>query len=239
MKLDILAFAAHPDDVELACSGTLILHQKKGLKTGIVDLSRGELGTRGSVQLRDEEAKKAAQILGLSVRDNLHLADGFIQNDKESRLAVVKKIRACKPEIILCNAVRDRHPDHGAASKLVSDAIFLAGLTKVQTFDDDGEEQLAWKVTKTYHYIQDRYIKPDFVIDVSSVWKERMNAVMAFSSQFYNPDSSEPNTAISSKEFLNFLSARAQEMGHEAMFEYAEGFTVERIPGLKSFSDLY
>ncbi|TAH43705.1 MAG: bacillithiol biosynthesis deacetylase BshB1 [Bacteroidetes bacterium] len=238
MKLDILAFGAHPDDVELACAGTMILHQQSGLRTGIVDLTRGEMGTRGSEIIRESEAIRATEILGLSLRENLRLPDGFIQNDRESRLAVVKCIREYMPDIILCNAITDRHPDHGSASNLVSDAIFLAGLPKVITESSDGLVQSPWKVRKVYHYIQDRYIKPDFVIDVSSVWGKRMDAVMAFSSQFYNPVSSEPSTAISSKEFLDFLSARAQELGRQAGFAYAEGFTVERTPGLKSLSDL-
>ncbi len=238
MKLDILAFGAHPDDVELACSGTMILHRQSGLKTGIIDLSRGEMGTRGSVAIRETEALKASEILGLSVRENLNLPDGFIQNDKESRLAIVRMIREFRPEIILCNAISDRHPDHGSSSKLVSDSVFLAGLPKIITEGRNAEVQTEWKVTKVYHYIQDRYIRPDFVIDVSPVWSKRMEAVMAFSSQFYNPDSAEPSTAISSKEFIDFLSARAQEFGRQAGFQYAEGFTVERTPGLKSFADL-
>ncbi len=238
MKLDILAFGAHPDDVELACAGTMILHQQSGFKTGIIDITRGEMGTRGSESIRESEAIKAKEILGLSVRENLNLPDGFIQNDRESRLLVVRKIREFMPDIILCNAVTDRHPDHGLASQLVSDAVFLAGLPKVLTELLDGSTQSAWKVPKVYHYIQDRFIRPDFVIDVTTVWAKRMEAVMAFSSQFYDPASSEPATAISSKEFIDFLSARAQEFGRQAGFSQAEGFTVERTPGLKSFSDL-
>ncbi len=238
MKLDILAFGAHPDDVELSCSGTMILHARKGLKTGIVDLSRGELGTRGSEKIRMEEAEKAARILGLSARENLNLADGFIQNDAPSRLAIVQKIRKYQPDIILCNAVNDRHPDHGHASKLVSDAIFLSGLVKVITLGEDEKVQDAWKPLAVYHYIQDRYIKPDFVVDVSSVWNERMQSVLAFSSQFYKPGSPEPETAISSKEFLDFLEARAQEMGRQSKLQFAEGFTVERTPAIAFLGDL-
>ena len=238
MKLDILAFGAHPDDVELACSGTMILHQQAGLKTGIIDLTRGEMGTRGTATIRESEALKSKEILRLSVRENLNLLDGYIQNDRDSRLAIVSKIREFKPDIILCNAITDRHPDHGSASKLVSDSIFLAGLPKVISKGSTGEVQSEWKVLKVYHYIQDRHIRPDFVIDVSTVWPKRMEAVLAFSSQFYNPDSAEPATAISSKEFIEFLSARAQEFGRQAGFKYAEGFTVERTPGLKTLLDL-
>jgi len=238
MKLDILAFGAHPDDVELACSGTMILNAKMGLKTGIIDLSLGELGTRGDAKTRTIEAENAKQILGLQVRENLHLHDGFIVNDKESRLAVLRKIRIYQPNIILCNAVSDRHPDHAAASKLVSDAIFLAGLLKLIVTDENKNDLAPWKTPHVYHYIQDRYIKPDFIIDVSSVWEERMNAVMAYSSQFYNPDSKEAITAISSKDFLDFLPARAREMGRQANVSYAEGFTVERTPVISSLLDL-
>jgi bacillithiol biosynthesis deacetylase BshB1 len=239
MKLDILAFGAHPDDVELACSGTMLLHKQNGLKTGIVDLSMGELGTRGTPAIRAEEASKAQKLLGLDIRDNLGLADGFIQNDEKSRLAVVAKIRTYRPEIILCNAIHDRHPDHGHAAKLVSDAAFLSGLIKVKTTGEDGQSQREWKTPFVYHYIQDRYIKPDFVIDVSSVWEERMRSVLAFSSQFFDPNSSEPETAISSKAFLEFLSARAREMGRQGRVAFAEGFTVERTPVLRSLGDLY
>lgn len=238
MKIDILAFGAHPDDVELSCSGTLILHQQNGLKTGIVDLTKGEMGTRGSEQIRTEEAARAKQILGVTLRENLGFADGFILNDKPSRTAVAQKIRQYQPDIILCNAVSDRHPDHGHASKLVSDSVFLAGLSKFEIKGPDGSNLSAWKTPCIYHYIQDRYIKPDFVLDVSSVWEERMKAVMAYSSQFYNPNSSEPMTAISSKEFINFLSARAQEMGRQVNCPYAEGFTVERTVRVKLLTDL-
>ncbi|HNQ61519.1 MAG TPA: bacillithiol biosynthesis deacetylase BshB1 [Bacteroidia bacterium] len=238
MKLDILAFAAHPDDVELACSGTMILHAKMGLKTGIIDLSLGELGTRGDAQTRASEAEKAKQILGLQIRENLQLRDGFIVNDNESRIAVIKKIRKYQPDIILCNAVSDRHPDHGAAAKLVSDAVFLAGLLKLVVLDENKKELAPWTTPFVYHYIQDRHIRPDFVIDVSSVWEERMKAVLAYSSQFYDPKSKEPDTAISSKDFIDFLPARAREMGRQAGVSYAEGFTVERIPAISSLKDL-
>jgi bacillithiol biosynthesis deacetylase BshB1 len=232
-KLDILAFGAHPDDVELTCSGTILLHTKAGSKVGIVDLSRGELGTRGNEELRKEEAAKASSILGLTLRENLNLPDGFIRNDRESRMAVVAMIRKCRPEIILCNAINDRHPDHAVAAALVSDSVFLSGLIKVQTEDEKGVRQKAWKPRAVYHYIQDRYIKPDFLIDVSSVWEERMQSVYAFSSQFYNPDSDEPETPISSRDFIDFLNSRAREFGRPAGISYAEGFTVERTPLLK------
>ncbi|MBP6335346.1 MAG: bacillithiol biosynthesis deacetylase BshB1 [Bacteroidia bacterium] len=238
MKLDILAFGAHPDDVELACSGTLILHARSGLKTGIVDLTKGELGTRGTDAIRLKEAAEASKVLGLAVRENLGLIDGFIQNDSLSRMKVVRAIRKYQPEIILCNAVTDRHPDHGHAAKLVSDSIFLAGLVKVVTTEESNISQKPWKTKFVYHYIQDNYIKPDFVLDVSSVWDERMKAIMCYSSQFFNPDSGEPETAISTKSFIEFLAARAREFGRQGRIEYAEGFTTERIPVVKSLSDL-
>lgn len=237
MKLDILAIGAHPDDVELYAGGTLVLHIQKGFKCGIVDLTRGELGTRGNADLRDQEAAKSSSILGLSVRDNLRMADGFFMNDKEHQLALVRSIRKYRPELVLATSIRDRHPDHGRAASLISNAVFLAGLPKIIT-RDDGREQEHWKVKAVYHGIQDRFIEPDFVIDVSSVWDKKMEAVMAYSSQFYNPDSKEPQTAISSKEFLEFLKARAREYGRPAGLELAEGFTVERTPAVSTLFEL-
>ncbi|MFM9027971.1 MAG: bacillithiol biosynthesis deacetylase BshB1 [Bacteroidota bacterium] len=238
MKLDVLAIGAHPDDVELTCSGTVILMVKKGRKVGIVDLTRGELGTRGSAEIRDQEAADATKIMGLSARVNLGMRDGFISNDESSRLKVVQVIRRYQPDIVLCNSFSDRHPDHGVASKLVSDAVFLSGLHKLLTHDD-GNRQSAWKVRSVYHYIQDRYLKPDFTIDVSSVWNERMEALKAFKSQFYNPESQEPESAISSKAFLDFIEARAREFGRPTGVPLAEAFQVERTPGVRDLFDLY
>lgn len=231
MKLDILAFGAHPDDVELSCSGTLIVHVRMGRKVGIIDLTKGELGTRGNEQKRRAEALAAAEIIGVSVRENLDLGDGFFMEDQESLLKVVCSIRKYQPEIVICNAVSDRHPDHGRAASLVSRASFLSGLIKVET-TADGLSQEAWRPKAVYHYIQDRYIKPDFIVDVSSVWEQRMKSVMAFDSQFYNPDSLDPATPISSKEFLEFLDSRSCEMGRLIGSRHGEGFTVERTPGI-------
>lgn len=238
MKLDILAFAAHPDDAELSCGGTLAKHVASGKKTGIVDLTRGELGTRGTPELRAKEAEKAARILGVSVRDNLALPDGFFEESEDSVKRIIEIVRHFQPEIVLANAVYDRHPDHGRGGELVSRACFLAGLEKIKTLDADGKPQEAWRPKAVYRYIQDRFMKPDFVIDVSDVWDIKMKAIQAFSSQFHNPDSQEPITYISTPEFLYFLEARAREMGHPAGFEYAEGFVCERTPGVDSLFDL-
>ena len=237
MKLDILAFGAHPDDVELSCGGTILKHIHFGKKVGIVDLTGGELGTRGNADLRNAEASAASKILGLSVRDNLNFSDGFFPTDREHQLKIIAVIRKYQPEIILCSAVTDRHPDHGRASKLVSDAVFLARLIKVET-QTDGKKQAAWNTKAVYHYIQDRYIKPDFVVDVTDFMEKKMETVKAYQSQFYNPDSNEPETAISSKEYLEFIIGRAAEMGRQINVRNAEGFTLERIPGVNSLFDL-
>ena len=237
MKLDILAFGAHPDDVELSCAGTILKHIRLGKKAGIVDLTNGELGTRGSADLRNSEAAAAAKILGISVRENMNFADGFFQNDGEHQLRIISMIRKYNPEIILCNAVTDRHPDHGKASKLVSDAVFLAGLIKVET-RLEGKNQEPWHTKAVYHYIQDRYIQPDFVTDISDFVEIKMQAIKAFSSQFYNPNSNERETAISSKAYLEFINGRAMEMGRKINVPYAEGFTIERVPGVHSLFDL-
>jgi N-acetylglucosamine malate deacetylase 1 len=237
MKLDILAFAAHPDDVELTCGGIILKHIAQGKKIGIVDLTRGEMGTRGSGEIRLKEAEEAAKFLGISARENLLMDDCFFENDRENRLKVAEMIRKYQPEIILCNAVADRHPDHGRAGKLVSDAAFIAGLIKVET-THDGKSQQPWKTKAVYHYIQDRYIKPDIVIDITEVMEKKMKVISSFSSQFYKPGSKEPDTSISSKEFQDFLYARSMEMGRQIGAKYAEGLTVERYPGVKSLFDL-
>jgi N-acetylglucosamine malate deacetylase 1 len=234
MKLDILAFAAHPDDVELSCSGTIIKHIRAGKKVGIVDLSRGELGTRGTALTRKKEAKAASKILGISARENLGFADGFFENNKQHQLEIVKMIRHYQPEIILANAISDRHPDH---AKLVSDSCFISALTKVKT-SLNNKEQKAWRVKSVYHYIQDWYIKPDLVIDITDEMEQRMKAVMAFKTQFYNPQSKAPGTPISSLEFIDSLYAKATLFGRSICVKYAEGFTVERTPGVDSLFDL-
>ena len=237
MKLDILAFAAHPDDVELSCCGTLLLHHAMGKKIGIVDLTRGEMGTRGTPEIRMQEAEQASKILRLDARENLGFADCFFKDDKEHKLKVVSLIRKYQPEIVLANSIMDRHPDHGRAAKLVAESCFLAGLSKTET-SLNGTSQSPWKVKSLFHYIQDRYIRPDFVVDITDWHEKKMEAVMSFKSQFYNPASKEADTPISSKTFLEFLHARAEEMGHAIGVKYGEGFIAARTPGVKNLSDL-
>jgi bacillithiol biosynthesis deacetylase BshB1 len=237
MKLDLLAFGAHPDDVELGAGGVMAREAASGKNTGIIDLTRGELGSRGTAELRDHEALASSEILGLKIRENLRFRDGFFRNDEQHQMEVVKMIRKYQPEIILCNAVRDRHPDHGKGSALVSDAVFLAGLIKVNTVMDD-EAQKPWRTKAVYHYIQDRYIKPDIVVDITEYYETKMASIRAFSSQFFDPDADGPDTPISSPEFFNFLEARCVAFGRPAGFKYAEGFTVERYPGTKSLFSL-
>ncbi len=232
MKLDILAFAAHPDDTELSCSGTLAAHIGKGYKVGVVDFTRGEMGTRGTPDLRDHEASEAARTLGLSVRDNLGFEDVFFKADKEHLRQVVCKIRQYQPEIVIGNAVHDRHPDHSKAADLISEAIFLSGLRKYVTEDEDGKEQQAWRPKAVYHYIQSLYIKPDIVVDISDYWDKKVEAIRCFKSQFYDPDSDEPETFISRPGFMKFIESRAREFGYVIGTEFGEGFTVERYPGV-------
>ena len=237
MKLDILVFAVHPDDAELACAGTIMSHIAKGQKVGIVDLTRGELGTRGSVEIRMQEAAKSSEIMGLSVREHLDLKDGFFRNNEENQIPLIQMIRKYQPEIVLTNAIEDRHPDHGRSCLLELDACFLSGLTKIET-SLDGVKLDAWRPKHIYSYIQDRYIKPDFVVDVTPFWEQKMAAVKAFSSQFYNPESDEPATYISSGDFLDFVEGRALEMGHSIGVRYGEGFTKQRILGVENLFDL-
>jgi len=232
LKLEILAFAAHPDDVEISASGTLLKHIDLGYKCGIIDLTQGELGTRGSAELRLQEAEKSKKILGLSARENLGFADVFFQNDKTHQLEIVKMLRKFRPEIVLANSIHDRHPDHGKAAKLVADACFLSGLVKVETGQD------AWRPKAVYHYIQDQYAAPDLTIDITPYFDKKMESILAFSSQFYNPESDAPETAISGKEFLNFLKGRAQVTGRPIGVELAEGFTATRNIGVKNLLDL-
>ncbi len=235
MKLDLLVLAAHPDDAELSCSGTIISHVSQGYKVGVVDFTRGELGTRGTPEIRLEESNKASEIMGLSVRENLELPDGFLKNDKEAQLKVITAIRKYQPSIVLSNAIDDRHPNHGEAARLANDSVFFSGLAKIETVAE-GTAQKAWRPSFHYHYIQDRYINPDFIIDISPYWDQKMNAIMAFRSQFYDPQSKEKDTYISSKGFLDFLQARSIEMGHAIGVKYGEGFTSARKLGL---SDIF
>lgn len=238
MKLDILAFASHPDDIELGCSGTLIAHIAAGKKVGIVDLSLGELGTRGTAETRAAEAEDAARIMGLEVRENLGFADGFFVNDKAHQLKIIEKLRQYQPDIVLMNAIYDRHPDHGRGSAVVSEACFKSGLKMIKTTDAQGQEQEAWRPRVVYHYIQDRLITPDVVVDVTPYWEQKMETIRAFKSQFYNPDDSSPDTYISSPEFLLFIEARALELGHAIGAKYGEGFTKDRLIGVRSLFDL-
>ena len=237
MKLDILAIGVHPDDVELSCAGTLLKHIAMGKKAGILDLSAGELGTRGSGELRLQEAAEAAKILGISVRNNLGMADGFFVNDREHQLEIIKKIREYQPEIVLCNAIEDRHPDHARASQLISEACFYSGLRKIGTKMND-EIQAAWRPKAVYHYIQDRHLKADFVVDVTEFVDKKMESIKAYSSQFYNPDSKEPITPIAVKNFLEVVTAKMALFGRDAGYTYAEGFTVERTIGVNNLCDL-
>ncbi len=237
MKLDILAFGAHPDDVELGCSGTIAKEVSLGKKVGIIDLTRGELGTRGSVEIRNSESAKASEILGVVVRENLDMRDGFFVNDEAHQMKVIEMIRKYQPEIVLCNAVKDRHIDHGKGSKLVSDACFLSGLRQIKT-ELNGEAQEAWRPKVVYHYIQWQNIEPDFVVDISEFMDEKMDSVLAYGSQFYDPNSKEPVSPITSKNFLDSVKYRAQDLGRLVGVEYAEGFTTERYLAVNSLGDL-
>ncbi len=238
MKLDILVLASHPDDAELGCGGTMAKHVSQGHKVGIVDFTKGELGTRGTPQTREKEAEESAKILGLSARENLCLKDGFFQNDKENQIAVVRAIRKYRPEIVLANAIKDRHPDHGKGSELANDSCFLAGLVKVET-SEDGKLQTPWRPKAVYHYIQSQLIEPDFVIDISEFWEKKMASIRAYKTQFYDPTSKEPDTYISSSGFLKLLESRANEFGHAIGSNYGEGFTVTRIIGVKNLFDVF
>ena len=237
MKLDILAFGAHPDDVELGCAGTILKEIAMGKTVGIVDLTRGELGTRGSADLRDQEAAAAAQLLGVSVRENLRFRDGFFVNDEAHQLEVIQMIRKYQPEIVLCNAIEDRHIDHGKGSQLVSDACFLSGLMKIET-KLDGQTQQAWRPKLVYHYIQWKDIKPDFVVDITGFTDKKVDSILAYRSQFYDPNSNEPESPITSKNFLESLNYRSRDFGRLVGVDHAEGFTVERYLAVNSLGDL-
>lgn len=237
MKLNVLAIGVHPDDVELSCAGVLLLEKNNGNKTGIIDLTQGELGTRGSVITRTEEAARAASILNVDIRENLLMADGFLQNDKAHQLKIVESIRKYQPEIILCNATEDRHPDHGKGARLVADATFLSGLIKIETFLN-GELQLPWRPKYVLHYIQDRYLQPDFVVDITAVMDAKLESIKAYSTQFYNPGLNEPQTYISTPDFLESVIYRAKMLGKMIGVKYAEGFTSEKMIGIKSLDVL-
>ncbi|WP_086478264.1 bacillithiol biosynthesis deacetylase BshB1 [Arenibacter amylolyticus] len=239
MKLDILVFGAHPDDAELGAGATIAKEVANGKKVGLIDLTRGELGTRGSAEIRDKEAAEAAKILGVSVRENLGFADGFFTNDKEHQLEVIKVIRKYRPDTVLCNAIEDRHIDHAKGSKLVSDACFLSGLPKVVTsMAGDSKSQDAWRPKWVYHYIQWKNLEPDFIVDVSGFLDIKMKAIMAYGSQFYNPNSKEPETPISSKNFTDSVEYRARDLGRLIGVEYGEGFTAERHLAVRNLDSL-
>jgi bacillithiol biosynthesis deacetylase BshB1 len=237
MKLDILAIGVHPDDVELSASGPILKHIALGKTVGILDLTRGELGTRGNAELRTQEANNAAKILGLSVREQLTMADGFFENNEVHQKEIIRMIRKYQPEIVLCNAINDRHPDHGRAAKLTADACFYAGLAKVET-KEDGETQTAWRPKAVYHYIQDHFIEPDFVIDITPFMEKKIESIMAYSSQFFDPNSKEPETPISTKNFMEYVKAKGSLFGRAINVDYAEGYTVNRYIGVENLFDL-
>ncbi len=237
MKIDILAFGAHPDDVELGCGGTLAKAVASGKKVGIIDLTRGELGTRGTAEIRDAEAAVAANILGIHFRENLNMRDGFFENNEENQLKIIAVIRKFQPEIVICNAIEDRHIDHAKGSKLVSDACFLSGLTKVETLFEN-KKQTAWRPKNVFHYIQWNNLKPDFVVDISGYNEQRIEAIKAYKSQFYDPKSKEPETPIATKNFLESLNFRAQDFGRLAGVDFAEGFTSDRILAVDALENL-
>ena len=241
MKLDILVFAAHPDDAEFGCAGTIMSHVAKGYKVGVVDLTRGEMGTRGTVEARSQEVADASDIMGLSVRENLHFEDVFFEDDKSHRLKVIQVIRKYKPEFVICNAPEDRHPDHAKASELVLKACFMSGLRKIET-EDGTEKQQAWRPKQVFQYIQSNYIKPDFVIDISGYWDKKLEVIKAFRSQIfsesYDAKTEESTTFISKPEFLDFMKSRAREFGHAIGVEYGEGFLSTKTMGLDNIFNL-
>lgn len=239
MKVDILAFGAHPDDIELGCGGSIAKAVADGKNVGLIDLTRGELGTRGSASIRDKEAVLAAELLGVKFRKNLGFRDGFFVNNEPHQLEIIKLIREHQPELVLCNAIDDRHIDHAKGSQLVSDACFLSGLAKIETNNSAGEAQTAWRPARVYHYIQWKEITPDIVFDISGFLDKKIEAINAYASQFYDEKSDEPATPISSKNFLDSVRYRAQNLGRLAGVDAAEGFTVERTPLITNFDQLH
>lgn len=237
MKLDILAFGAHPDDVELGCSGTIAKEVSLGKKVGIVDLTRGELGTRGTAEIRDQEANDAAKVLGVSVRENLNFRDGFFVNDEAHQMEIIKVLRKYRPDVVLCNAVKDRHIDHGKGASLVSDACFLSGLRRIETAVD-GAQQEAWRPKHVFHYIQWQPLTPDFYVDITGFMDEKVNSIYAYKSQFYDPNSKESETPISSKNFIDSVVYRSRDYGRVAGVDYAEGFTTNQAILISSLDQL-
>ena len=238
MKLDVLAIGVHPDDVELGCSGTLINEIKRGKKAGILDLTEGELGTRGTAQTRYDEAKEAAAIMGVSIRENARMRDGFFKNDEEHQRQLITYLRKYRPEIVFANILEDRHPDHGRAGSLVYDACFLSGLAKIETKDEEGNDQEKWRPKYLFHYIQDRFYEPDVIIDISDSWEQRMESVKAYKTQFHSRDTKGPQTYISSPEFLEAIISRARLLGKRIGVPYAEGFLSKKNIGIKNLDAL-
>jgi N-acetylglucosamine malate deacetylase 1 len=237
LKLDILVLAVHPDDAELGCGGTIASHVAMGQKVGVVDLTRGELGTRGNAEIRDKEAAEAAKILGLSIRENLHFKDGFFRNDEAHQLEIIKVIRKYQPALIITNATEDRHTDHGRSAELCYTASFLSGLAKIET-EMNGQAQKPWRPKQVYHFIQSKLLIPDVIVDVSDFWETKMAAIYAYKSQFHNPESKEPPTFISSPAFMKMIEGRGNEFGFSIGVKYGEGFLVKRIPGVKNLNSL-
>jgi bacillithiol biosynthesis deacetylase BshB1 len=237
MKVDILAFAAHPDDIEISAAGMLMKHIEIGKTVAIVDLTQGEMGSRGTIETRYAEAKKASEIIGVSHRVNLKMKDGFFEISQANKLLIIEQIRQFQPTVVLANSVTDRHPDHGRASQLVSEACFLSGLVKVETVLN-GVNQEKWRPKSVFHYIQDRYIKPDFVVDIKPFMDRKIQALKAYETQFFNPDNKTPNTPISGESFFEFLKGRWREYGRDIGVDFAEGFTVERTIGITDITEL-
>ena len=240
MKLDILAIGVHPDDVELGCSGTIINELKRGKKVGIVDLTQGELGTRGTIESRYEEAANAAMIMGVLVRENLKMRDGFFENNEENKLKLIAAIRKYQPGIVIGNVLHDRHPDHGRAGNMIAECCFLSGLAKIETKDENGKEQSRWKPAYVLHYIQDWYHEPNLLIDISDVFEQRMKAIEAYQTQFHSgkKNDKEPETYISTPDFLESIIARARMLGKRIGVKYAEGFISEKTIGIQNLDDL-
>ncbi|MEQ8240781.1 MAG: bacillithiol biosynthesis deacetylase BshB1 [Cyclobacteriaceae bacterium] len=238
MKINLLAIAAHPDDVELACAGTLIAHSERGFKTGVIDLTRGEMGTRGTADERMKEANAAAEIMGLTIRENMGFEDSFFMNDREHQLKLVAVIRKYRPDIIITNALYDRHPDHGRGAALVEEAVFKSGLRKIETTDIEGNEQDIWRPKKLYFSIQSTSLTPDFYVDISAHQDRKIEAVKAYKTQFFNANSQEPETYISKPEFMDMIESRAQEYGHRIGVKYAEGFQTKQALGVTELYNL-
>ena len=237
MKLDVLAFGSHPDDVELGCSGTLINEVNRGKKVGVIDLTQGELGKTGTIDTRYQQAADAARIMGVAVRENLKMRDGFFKNDEEHQMQVVRVLRKYQPEIVIANILEDRHPDHGRGGSLLYDACFLSGLRQVKTFEE-GKAQEKWRPKMLLHYIQDRFYEPDILLDITKVWEQRMQAIKAYKTQFYDPNSSEPQSYLSNPEFIEALSARARLLGKRIGVQYAEGFLSKKNIGIRDLDCL-